>query len=49
MAQTVFEQIGGSYVRQGDYELPAVKLPPEEETHVGVWGQRCRRWLRDNH
>lgn len=46
--QTVFEQMGGSYVRQGDYKLPAVKLP-SEEVYVGVWGQRYRRWLKTNH
>lgn len=40
MAKTVFEQMDGSYVRQGDYELPAVTLPSGEETHVGIWGQR---------
>lgn len=49
MAETVFEQMGGSYVRQGDYQLPAVTLPPEEEIHVGIWGQRYRRWLKANH
>jgi hypothetical protein len=49
MAQTVFEQMGGSYVRQGNYELPVVALPPQEEAHIGVWGQRYRRWLKENH
>ena len=48
MEKTVFEQMGGSYVRQGDYELPAINLLPEE-THIGVWGQRYRRWLKANH
>lgn len=49
MVQTIFEQMGGSYVRQGDYQLPAVTIPPEEEVHVGIWGQRYRRWLKENH
>ena len=49
MAQRVFEQMGGSYVRQGDYELPAVRLPSEEKAYAGVWGQRYRRWLKANH
>lgn len=37
MAQTVFEQMGGSYVREGDYKLPAVTLPSEEKIHGGIW------------
>lgn len=49
MAKTVFEQLGGTYVRQGDYELPTVTLPPEEEIHTGIWGQRYKRWLKANH
>lgn len=49
MVQTIFEQMGSSYVRQGDYQLPAVTIPPEEEVHVGIWGQRYRRWLKENH
>ena len=49
MAKTVFEQMGGTYVRQGDYELPAVTLPSEEESHVGIWRQRYRRCLKENH
>lgn len=49
MVQTIFEQMGGSYVRQGDYQLPAVTIPSEEEVHVDIWGQRYRRWLKENH
>jgi hypothetical protein len=49
MAQTVFEQMGGGYVRQGDYELPTVTLPHGGEANVGIWGQWYRRWLKENH
>lgn len=49
MAKTVFEQMGGTYVRQGNYEFPAVALPPEKEACVGIWGQRYRRWLKENY
>ena len=37
---SLFEQMGGTYTQQGDYFLPDLKLPPEEERPVGVWGQR---------
>ena len=29
--KSLFEQLGGTYARQGDYCLPDVCLPPEEE------------------
>ena len=49
MAQTVFERMGGTPVRQGDYELPAVEVFKQEDTSVGIWGQWYRRWLKENY
>ncbi len=40
MEKTIFEQTGGTYTMQGDYCLPNLTLPPEEERPIGVWGQR---------
>ena len=31
------EQTGISYTLQGDYYLPDLTLPPEEEKRIGVW------------
>ena len=31
MAKTIFEEMGGTYVRQGDYDLPCLSLPAEKE------------------
>lgn len=31
---------------QGDYRLPDVSLPPEEERPIGVWGQRRLNYLK---
>ena len=42
MANTIFEQTGGTYTMQGDYCLPNLTLPPEEERPIGVWAH-CRR------
>lgn len=36
-------------MQQGDYYLPDLKLPPEEERPIGVWGQRRLRYLREHH
>ena len=49
MAKTIFEQMGGTYTMQGDYCLPDLTLPPEEERPIGVWGQRRLRYLKQYH
>ena len=49
MAKTIFEQTGGIYTMQGDYRLPNLTLPPEEERHIGVWAQRRLRYLKQHH
>lgn len=47
MAKTVFEEMGGRYEKQGDYILPCLTVPPEEEKPIGVFGQRHLRYLRE--
>ena len=42
------EQNGLWYELQGDYYLPCLKLPEEETAHIGVWGQRHRRYLKSH-
>lgn len=49
MAKTIFEKMGGTYVRQGDYYLPCLSLPEEEHKAIGVWGQRHARYLKQYH
>lgn len=34
---------------QGDYRLPNLTLPAEEEHPIGVWGQRRLRYLKQHH
>lgn len=46
--KTLFEQMGGTYTQQGDYFLPDLKLPPEEERPIGVWGQCRLHYLREH-
>ena len=49
MAKTIFEELGGAYVRQGDYNLPCLSLPTEKGSKpVGVWGQRHLRYLKQH-
>ena len=47
--KSIYEEAGGTYTRQGDYELPDLKVPPEKEIEIGVWGQRYRRYLKQCH
>ena len=49
MAKTIFEEMGGTYVRHGDYDLPCLSLPTEKENKpIGVWGQRHLRYLKQH-
>ena len=50
MAKTIFEEMGGTYTRVGDYYLPDLKLPEEEkQANIGVWGMRHKKFLKENH
>ena len=47
--KSLFEKSGGTYTMQGDYRLPNVTLPAEDERPIGVWGQRRLRYLKQHH
>lgn len=49
MAKSLFEEMGGRYERQGDYLIPCLTLPAEEEQPIGVWGQRYLHYLKEYH
>ena len=50
MKKTIFEEIGGTYIRHGDYLIPCLTLPEEEEQRfIGVWGQRHLHYLKEYH
>lgn len=50
MTETLFEQFGGTYTRQGDYLLPNLTLPTEEEIgDIGIWATRHKRYLKQHH
>lgn len=48
MTKTIFEEMGGTYTQVGDYLLPDLKLPEEEQQPIGVWGQRHWRYLKEH-
>ena len=47
--KSIFEQSGGTYTMQGDYRMPNITLPAEDERPIGVWGQRRLRYLKQHH
>ena len=50
MTETLFEQFGGTYIKQGDYLIPNLTLPAEEEIgNIGVWAMRHKRYLKQHH
>ena len=46
MAKSLFEELGGRYERQGDYLIPCITVPTEEEQPIGIWGQRHLDYLK---
>ena len=47
--KSIYEKADGTYTRQGDYELPNLKVSPEKEIEIGIWGQRYRQYLKRYH
>lgn len=46
MEKSLFAQMGGTYEQQGEYMVPCLALPTQEEQPIGIWGQRHLRYLR---
>ncbi len=38
MEKSIFEQMGGTYHKQGDYFLPNLAVPENDKPSIGVWG-----------
>ena len=49
MENRIYDEKNGLwYELQGDYYLLCLRLPEEVEVHIGVWGQRHRRYLKEH-
>ena len=42
------EHTGISYTLQGDYYLPDLALPEQEDEHIGLWGQRHLKYIKQH-
>ena len=49
MEKVIYDEKNGLwYELQGDYYIPCLKLPEEEQQHIGIWGQRHLRYIKQN-
>ena len=49
MDKYIYDESNGLwYELQGEYYLPCLSLPPEEEKPIGIWGQRHKRYLKEH-
>ena len=49
MEKVIYDEKNGLwYELQGDYYIPCLKLPEEEQQYVGVWGQRHLRYIKQH-
>lgn len=49
MEKRIYDEKNGLwYEMQGDYYLPCLSLPEEEQKPVGVWGQRHLRYINEH-
>ena len=49
MKKTIYEEMGGTYKQVGDYFVPNLVLPAEEQQPIGLWGQRYTKYLKQYH
>ena len=49
MEKVIYDEKNGLwYELQGDYYIPCINLPEEEQQPVGLWGQRHLRYIKQN-
>ena len=44
--KTIFEEMGGTYRRVGDYFIPNITLPDDGEYQIGKYGRMRRSYLK---
>ena len=47
MEKYIYDESNGLwYELQGDYYIPCLKLPDEEQVEIGIWGQRHLEYIK---
>ena len=47
--KSLFEEMGGTYHWEGDYLIPDLELPEQEEYQLGKYGRLHRSFLKEHH
>lgn len=49
MENRIYDEKNGLwYKKQGDYYIPCLSLPEEEQKPIGIWGQRHLRYIKQH-
>ena len=47
MQKSIFELMGGTYTRVGDYLLPNLTIDESEQQPIGKYGRMRKRYLKE--
>ena len=47
MEQSLYEKLGGSYTKVGDYLIPNLTIDETEQRHIGKYGRLRKRYLKE--
>ena len=47
--KSIFEEMGGTYRREGDYLIPNLTLPDTSDYTIGKYGRMRRTYLKEHH
>ena len=48
MAKTIFEEMGVTYSRHGEYNLPDIALLEQKNYHIGKYGRMREKYLKEH-
>ena len=48
MEQSLYEKLGGSYEKVGEYLLPNLAIEETEQRHIGKYGRLRKRYLKEH-
>ena len=46
--KSLFEEMGGTYRKEGDYFIPNLELPPASDYQLGKYGRMRRSYLKEH-
>lgn len=46
--KSLYEQFGSTYCKRGDYLIPNLTLPKNEENDIGIYGQQHLKFLQEH-